>query len=242
MSTAATRILHMHIEKTGGTALRVALRRAMGGKDVRLLPDTHESKLADVNPDEWDLISGHFGYTKLHALGGRIITLLRDPFDRFVSVYYYWREMHRKGVDQGRKTSLAMNYSLDEFVKIKDDVALIEQYFNRMTWQVGATFLLNGRHPVRAEGVTDDELLRRAIANMNACAVVGIQERMADLAEAVHKRLNVAVSVERLNVTDERIAVDELSFETRRRIAEWVYLDVELYQHARALVAAGGGA
>jgi len=50
------------------------------------------------------------------------------------------------------------------------------------------------------------------------------------------------VSVERLNVTDERIAVDELSFETRRRIAEWVYLDVELYQHARALVAAGGGA
>lgn len=236
MSTAETRILHLHIEKTGGTALRVALQRSLG-PGAKRFPSHHESKLPDIVPAEWDLVSGHFGYTRLAPLGGRIVVLLRDPVDRFMSVYYYWREIHFKGLNITRQTKLASEYSLDDFVLVKDEVSLLEQFFNRMTWQLADTFTLNARHQLRSQGIRDADLLARAIENLKACAVVGVQERMDAFADAYERRIGRPLTIDRLNVTRERPPVAELSPATRRRIMDWVYLDAELYQAACALAA-----
>ena len=238
MSTAETRILHVHIEKTGGTALRMALQRALG-PGARRFPQHHESKLADIVPDEWDLISGHFGYGRVKPLGGRVVVLLRDPVDRFMSVYYYWREVHAKGVNTTRQTKLATDYTLDGFIAVKDDVSLLEQFFNRMTWQLADTFSMNGRHRLRAEGITDNDLLALAVQNLRACDVVGVQERMDAFAGRFERRIGQPLVIEKLNVTQNREPLAALPSQTRRRIMEWIYLDVELYQAACALAAAG---
>jgi hypothetical protein len=238
MSSAETRILHVHIEKTGGTALRLALQRAIGPGGKRF-PQHHESKLADIVPDEWDLISGHFGYGRLAPLGGRVVVLLRDPVDRFMSVYYYWREMHRKGVNITRQTTLATQYSLEDFVAVKDEVSLLEQFFNRMTWQLADTFSLNGRQRLRSAGITDSALLALAVTHLQACDVVGVQERMDAFAARFEQRLGRPLRIDKVNVTEERAPVAALPAAVRRKIMDWIYLDVELYQAACVLAAAG---
>jgi hypothetical protein len=231
MSTAETRILHLHIEKTGGTALRMALARSLGHASKRF-PYHHENQLAGIVPDDWDLISGHFGYGKLAPLGGRIVVLLRDPVDRFMSVYYYWRQMHARGVNTTRQTELASIYSLDDFVALWDEAPLLEQFFNRMTWQLADTFTMPGRKPLRSQGITDQALLQLALENLRQCHVVGVQERMDDFAVSLKQRLGCVLKIERLNVTEQRARPEELLPTTRRRILEWVYLDLELYRAA----------
>lgn len=237
MSTAATRILHLHLEKAGGTALRFALLEALG-PGAKRFPHHHENRLPGIVPDEWDLISGHFAFRALAPLGGRLVTVLRDPVDRFISVYYYWRYLHEQGIEVSRKTTLAIRYALDDFVTIRDDVAIVEQFFNRMTWQLAEGAALSARQGPRAEGQTDSALLARATANLQACDVVGVQERMDAFAAAFSRRLALPLRIERLNVTAGRPTNVELSALTRRRILDWTYLDMELYQAACAIAAA----
>ena len=57
-------------------------------------PTTTNEKYKDVNPDEYDVFSGHYGYHTAATLGGDMITVLRSPVDRFLSVYYFWRQLH----------------------------------------------------------------------------------------------------------------------------------------------------
>jgi len=236
MSTAHTRILHLHIEKCGGTALRQAIEHALGPR-ARVFPEHHERELKGIKPDNWDLISGHFGWQVLQPLGGRIVTVLRDPVERFVSSYFYWRDMYRRGEDQSHRSSLADLYSLDDFATIKDDHSLVTQLFNRMTWQVAFSGLPVHRQAQRAHGITDAQLLGIAVANLKACEVVGLQGRMDDFASQFERRLGLKLVIERTNVTSGRAGAPEISAATRRRIHEWVYLDMELYQAACALVA-----
>jgi len=236
MSTPQSRILHLHIEKCGGTALRLAIAQAIGAA-ARIFPKHHERELKGIRPDDWDLISGHFGWQILQPLGGRIVTVLRDPVDRFISSYFYWRDMYRSGKDQSHRSSLADLYSLDDFVTIKDDHSLVTQLFNRMTWQVAFSGLPLQRQAQRAHGMTDTQLLAIAVANLKACEVVGLQDHMDDFARNFEHSLGLKLTIERTNVTTGRPAATEIPATTRRRIHEWVYLDMELYQAACALVA-----
>jgi hypothetical protein len=237
MSTPQTRILHLHIEKCGGTAVRLAIERALGPA-ARSFPEHHERELKGVKAENWDLVSGHFGWQLLQPLGGRIVTMLRDPVDRFVSSYFYWRDMYRSGQDTSHRAALADLYSLDDFATIKDDHSLVTQLFNRMTWQVAFSGLPKQRQAQRAYGITDAQLLAIAVANLGACDVVGLQERMEDFAAWFERRLGLKLAIERTNVTSGRPPRVQLSAATRHRIHEWVYLDMELYQAACALVAA----
>jgi hypothetical protein len=237
MSSAETRLLHLHIEKTGGTALRFGLQRALG-REAKMFRAIHEEKMAGIVPDEWDLISGHFGYTSLAPLGGRMVVLLRDPVERFLSAYYYWRQMHEKGVNQTRQTLLASKYSLDDFVLIRDEVPLIEQFANQMTWQLADTFRFNLRQKLRSEGVTDTALLALAVEHLRACQVIGVLERLDAFTNLFQRVVRLPLRLDRLNVTEARPSVSDISPRTRARILDWVYLDIELHQAACVLAAA----
>jgi hypothetical protein len=237
MSTAETRVLHLHVEKCGGTALRMAMERALG-PGAKVFPKHHESELETIKPDNWDLISGHFGWQALQPLGGRMVTVLRDPVDRFISSYFYWRDMYRQGADRTHRSALADLYSLEDFAGIKDDHSLVAQLFNRMTWQIAFSGLPKHRQVQRAKGITDSQLLAVAVANLRACDVVGLQDRMNDFEVQFERRLGLTLRIGQENVTTGRPKQVEISAATRRRIMEWVYLDMELYQAACALVAA----
>ncbi|MFO1027588.1 MAG: hypothetical protein U1E70_20615, partial [Acetobacteraceae bacterium] len=57
----AKRIIHLHIPKTAGTALRVAFE-GVYGDELRSYPHRDERQYQNFNPDDYDFYSGHFGY------------------------------------------------------------------------------------------------------------------------------------------------------------------------------------
>jgi hypothetical protein len=125
----------MHIPKTAGTALRSAFS-SPGQQKLRVFPHYDERLILDANPADFDVFSGHYGFKTASRLEGDIITVLRHPVERFVSVYYFWRALFDKKVDVGHKTKLTKLYSLEDFVCLQDEWLLMEEFFNRMTWQV----------------------------------------------------------------------------------------------------------
>ena len=65
-----TRIVHLHIPKTAGTAFRSAFQKAADGK-LRIFPHYDERQYVGIDPSHFDFFSGHFGYETAVKLGGR---------------------------------------------------------------------------------------------------------------------------------------------------------------------------
>jgi hypothetical protein len=225
------RVVHLHIPKTAGTAIRGAFLRA-------------KKQVLNANPafafnrskdGAADVISGHFGYRSARTVPNpHIITVLRDPVDRFLSVYYYLAEQFKTGKEISERTKLASNYSIDDFVDIFDCPDVTQELFNAVTWQIvdGTTFgeRLKYRNQHRS---TDSELLARAIENLKGFALVGFQSDMPRFAEKFGENFGFPISLENENVTATRSQADDLSTRTLRKIYDWVYLDTELYRWAR---------
>jgi hypothetical protein len=233
MSTAETRILHLHIPKTAGTAIRHAFSVAPGG--LQIYPHYDERMYRDADPDEYDLFSGHYGYTTASRLGGNIISVFRNPFDRFVSVYYFWRQLHQQGVERTRKTELAMKFSLDEFALITDDLVLVEEFYNRMTWQVAYGSSIAQRQEQRAAGKSEEDIFAMATQNLSRFALIGLQDRMADFSAGLQRKFGVGLNIKPVNVTESREPLADIKMGTRRRIYDWIYMDVALYERAEML-------
>jgi len=233
MSTADSRILHLHIPKTAGTAIRQAFTIAKGGMSV--FPHYDERMYRDAVPDDYDLFSGHYGYATASRLGGRVISVFRNPFDRFVSVYYFWRQLHEQGVERTRKTELAVRFPLDEFVLISDDLILVEEFYNRMTWQVAYGSSIAHRHEQRAAGKSEEDIFATATKNLDEFALIGTQDRMGDFSAGLREKFGVSLNIKPINVTEKRQALADIKMSTRRRIYDWIYMDVALYERAEAL-------
>jgi Sulfotransferase family len=232
--TAGTKIVHLHIPKTAGTAIAKAFERAAGGS-LRVFPHFEEKLYANIDPTQYDFFSGHFGFKTAATLGGKLITVLRDPIDRFVSVYYFWRQLLEDGREKSLKTQLASKYSLAEFVKIRDEPSLLVALHNTMTWQIAHGTSLASRRELRRLGKTEDDVYKLALANLSKFALVGIQERLELFEKAVERKFSMSVEIKRRNVTVARASVIDISAATKRAIHDWSLMDMELYQEAHKL-------
>lgn len=219
------RLVHIHIPKTAGSSLNVALRKSFPVE--RQCKATFRPEFEGIDISKYDFFAGHIGFDHAKSLQARTITVLRDPIDRFVSVYWYWRQLVEKEnrKEPGPKAAAAL--SLDEFTERFDEPALIEEFYDRMTWQLHSDFHLPKRREKIA--VPRAELLAGAKENLRTIDVVGRQEDMDDLAMQCRKVLGIEVEIGRTNVAAYRTQKQDLSRALRRRITDWVQLDLELY-------------
>ena len=238
MPRLTTRIIHIYIPKTAGTALRTAFERAYKN-EMRSFPHRDERRYAEIDPNEYDFYSGHIGFKTASEIGGDIIAVFRNPVDRFVSVYYFWRQLYANGVEQSRNTAMAAKYDLDQFVLIRDEPFLIEEFNNRITWQVAYGSSLPLRLELRSQGKTEDEIFRTAVDNVESFAVVGTQERIGEFRDRLKQRYGVDLQIERTNVTQNKAEKRDLGIQTLRRIQDWVYMDLELYQRVLEMASRG---
>jgi hypothetical protein len=236
VAAVQNRILHMHIPKAGGTALRLAFEKATKGK-MRAFTPWDEREYSSINPDDYDFYSGHFGFKTASRIGGDIIVVFRNPVDRFLSVYYFWRHLYAKGLQMDRNTTLAATYSLDEFVLIRDEPFFLEEFYNRMTFQVAYGYLVDHRRELRDARKTEDEIFQMAMQNLATFAVVGTQERLHEVERQLLSTFGIDLRIDKINVTPARSAAADISLRTLRKIQEWVYIDLELYEQASRLVA-----
>jgi hypothetical protein len=223
------RIVHVHIPQTAGTALTEAFQQAYGDR-LRVYPIRYESEYGQIGYSEFNFFGGHIGFKIASEVGGDLITVLRDPVDRYVSDYFFLRQQYISGEARNHKTFLAGSYDLDQFVQITDEPILQKEFLNRMTWQLAYSHRLELRQDLIDAGIGDDDLVRLAMSNLTRFAIVGTQSDMAGLAEAIRRRYDVRLSIGRVNVTDSRVAKTDLTSKTLGYVERWVHLDDELYR------------
>ena len=231
MPDSKKRIAHIHIPKTAGTAIREAFL-AMAPNPDRVFPSWRESDYKNIDASNFDFFSGHIGYKTAIGLDAKIITVLRNPVDRFISVYHFWRQIHAKGAERSSSTHLASIHPLSEFVCFFDNPFITEEFFNRSTFQLAYGSDTVSRCQMRERGMTDDQILSMAVKNLKNMAVVGIQENLPAFQKAINDTFGLWIDVQRTNITNSRPEVMDIPTNTRKRIHEWVYLDLELYQEA----------
>ena len=113
------RIAHIHIPKTAGTAFRSAFTRHFKNNS-RIFPHYQESKYIGIDRNAYDFYSGHIGFDTAFNLDADLVTVLRDPLDRFISVYHFWRQIFESKVEQSVNTTLASKFEFEEFIELVD--------------------------------------------------------------------------------------------------------------------------
>lgn len=168
------------------------------------------------------LFAAHFGHDFATTLNAELITVLRNPFERIVSLYHYWREVPNA-------PPLVNEMPFDQFLDWHFE-AIGQDIDNAQTWQIafGHTILARRTHV----SLSKDEVLARAKENLESYAVVGVSERLPQFAERLTERFGFSGlnTEEPINRTKQRGSVSSLTLAQRAKIYARNEMDVALYE------------
>ena len=135
------RLVFMHIEKCGGTTLHAMLASQFAPELI--CPERYET-IGDWTINEltaYQLFSGHFDLSYCRAIPGAlsIVTMLREPKARLLSLYYFWKA-HRPHPERDayRLITLARTQTAAEFFA-NPEVTVWASIRNTMTGQLTRT-------------------------------------------------------------------------------------------------------
>lgn len=217
-----------HIPKTGGTAFRAILAQIVGKENVSPWVSGRSELWAQQKYSSYPVISGHF-HSPIPVIAPANqrarLTMLRDPVDRIVSEYYYYRN-NVGTVQWNRLVGLAKEHSIGDYVRTLQgtrDTAICNFYARRFASQLS-----------RQLG-SDGKVLKLAKAALARYGFVGIQELFVDSVDLFCCRFGFPPMLEipRLNITSSRKGVHDVDPETRARLEDLNRLDLELYEFAR---------
>lgn len=245
----------MHVPKTAGTSLRTLVTRALFPGRVRDVYEDYgywNTAALRRHVGEGDVLYGHFCHG-FHALLGdrrpRYVTVLRDPVERVVSLYWHQRKSPTSpfhALINGQDLSIA------DFVEARlteetdnHQVRMLAAHYGRLRrWrEIAGNRLCRALTGKPTRPLLTGTLLRRASANIRACFVhVGRTEDMGATLDALADLAGVdraGLDLGRENVL--RPEGYQLSRGDRRAIENANELDLELYEGLFGAAAAYGG-
>jgi hypothetical protein len=252
-----SKIVFLHIPKTGGTTLTALLEKTVG-KDAlcperfNSLPLRQAGYLAS-----YSVFSGHFDRLSVRVIPGptKVITVLRRPRDRIISTYRFWRAHPREQAVAQKLAHvlMAIDNDLLQFLKKiqKFSIADVDNMYARA---FGAYLPLPGDPAETRRATVDDlgggeQLTANAIAFLSECAAVGILERFSETisalfsavglpepkGEATPRLMGTQELAGRFNTTS-RINDIVLDPETEAELQKLTQYDDIIYKHAGRLL------
>ena len=219
----------MHIPKCAGTSITHAFSKLY--KSEEICPARDEPSYETIDANDYKYFTGHIGFELSNSLNANIVTILRNPIDRFISVYNFWNQLHEQGKSKyGIKTAWALD--IEEFVEYFNEIELIAEFFNRMTWQVAHSHHLFRRRELL--GISQEDLLALAKQNLRKCAVVGFLDDIPKFTHDCRDILGVDLDIKEKNLTQEKYKNNPISADVRKKIEKWVRLDLNLYEHFKS--------
>lgn len=221
----------LHIQKTAGTSLVHLAARHYGTENIITHGDyvgRPPESLVDI-----PFVSGHFGYAYARSLiQDRVsFTFLRDPGERILSLYYFYRSQDPNLFPMYR---IAHESTLSEFLERGlSDPYVRSRIWNNQTWQLAHGY---GAPDRRSQGdFAPRELIDLAMAHVQEFSYVGLMEAYDDGVRAVTDLLGWSSEEEevRENANTGRRTVDDLSEQESSLISELTSLDRALYQYVK---------
>ncbi len=179
-----TRLVFVHLPKTGGTSLHAALARHFPAEAIFRADGVATWGGALTQPDRFRFFSGHlrFSHIGLVPRPAYVVTVLRDPVERLLSLYTFWKRHQDPTKAQLR---IAMDADLLGFLRSTDphvragiDNAMARQLFGNalIAPDGGWTSVLPAKDA--PSPLSDTDITAGALANLDHCDAVGF---MTDL-------------------------------------------------------------
>lgn len=217
------KIFHLHLPKTGGMALQAFLVEQLGR--ARVSPSLGGVKLTDALL-QWQniqAISGHFVAKQGDTLplDRLCMTVLRNPFERFVSEFNY----NKHDVDSLLLDTKRFTHDLDAYCDSLSHAAI-----EKSSVQMGMLYPLGTDAQTR---LTADEMLSAACKALDQFEMVGITEALDDFVAMLTATMDWPYQpLHRVNVASHPAQADTLTEAQRTTIAHLIEPELELYRHA----------
>ncbi len=232
------KIFFVHIPKCAGTAIRKLLEKTYGRDSLVGVYDVvaHQNKREYIESGK--VIYGHFGTEYYRDYSGPkfTVTVLRDPVDRLVSHYSYWKSANLEGVGP----EFAKRLTFLDFLKV--DVPVIRQQIsNLQAWMLISDYRM--KHRFKYSLYSRETLAEFALEQLEMFDFVGVTESLSAglpvLAHLVENATELkanknSLKLQRLNQTKNRIDISELTDEELDVIHHLTDLDRIVYKEAKA--------
>ncbi len=218
-------IVFFHVPKCGGMTVQKIIKKA--NKNASVAVDLHETMMEEYSDSalqQFGILTGHLGYRILERLNEPVkITFLRDPVDRALSMYYFWK-YNLNTPDTLQQTSRG----IESFVRSSAPAVRME-LDNGITWQFFKDRSIDTREIYK--DMPMNEILDQAVKNIQTMDYLGFYEFFkADVREMCRKfHWSVPFFLPKENITVKRKTVEEISDTTIDAIRETVYCDIQLY-------------
>lgn len=235
-------IFHLHIPKTGGSSLETLLRREYDG-GYRRIPSWSQRTPNSWHRDWWmpdklkgaTCLTGHYHWAfmgmvrdalpterKHEARAANVLLLLRNPVDRLLSLYHYWKTNPQRW----QKTISAMSFEQFAMASRRDWPFLDNDQCRRVSGMRGG-----GGYDYAVTG----KALRAAQTNLGGVQVIGITERFD---ETVARWANLygweSTAYDYKLRQPDRLRRQDLSARVIRMVEERQAFDLQLWRWALA--------
>lgn len=233
-------LFFVHIPKTAGTSLVTAIQAHF--LHNRICPREYTEALTSLDPMElrkkYDFIPAHAGMDVAQRIATDVITVLREPTNRVLSLYNYWRSVPDDSavVYQSGKVdpavSLAKSLSFQDFV-LSDHPRIQHDINNGQTFQIASSNNAVGRRALVEK--SDAEILQIAKDNLHKMKAVGRTENLNAFSQQMLERLDMKLDIPFHNKTQKSfIDRHALSQDVKARLQDLNELDYALYEFVEA--------
>ncbi|CAD5935575.1 tetratricopeptide repeat protein [Planktothrix agardhii] len=243
-SSSPNKYLFIHIPKNAGSLINSLIGQLFLPEECLLFLfndsfyDRYKRHLEANQFKQLRFFAGHLSYDFSHLIDADYkITFLRNPIDRVLSHYFYYRKIHincNLTIDFNGNPCPLIDYNLsweeDLLQHLTAPLAVKHlELSNCQTWQL-AFNIYNRPHEIWS----DREVLEMAKQHLDDFNFVGIYERLnSDLTRLFQEQgWKLPEQLERVNATRERKQISEVDSHVIDVIRSQNALDIELYDYA----------